>query len=112
MKLALLYREQLAFLKNHLMDELDQLVATITGWANVEHDDDGRHTDITADSITVEELIVTGSTIHINLPIPLAAYLAPGSFTVQSGTYIITSSLTLSGIEVATVLGTGRWVSV
>lgn len=76
MRISLLYREQIASLKSHLVDELDELVSTIGGWAATEHDDDGRHTDITADSVTTDLLtaitaVITNITISGTITLPL-----------------------------------------
>jgi hypothetical protein len=51
MNIAQQFRAQIGRLSGALQSELDQIVASIqTGW-NVEHDAEGHHTDITANSI-------------------------------------------------------------
>lgn len=90
MRLELLYREQIANLRNHLVDELDQIVSVVGGWSATEHDDDGRHTDITADSVTTALLTAT-----------------IGSITTLSVTTLTVSSVILSGFTQGSVLFAG-----
>lgn len=86
MRLALLYREQISGLGGELVNELDQMVSTIGGWAATEHDDDGRHTNVTADSVTTALLTATTARI-VNL--------------------ILSGSITLSGFTPGSVLFAG-----
>lgn len=47
-------------LSNSTREELQQLLALLEGYLRVEHDDSGRHTDVTADSVTVEGNVEAG----------------------------------------------------
>ena len=40
-------------LGNAVIKEFESLIARVSAWSNVEHDDDGTHTNITAQSVTV-----------------------------------------------------------
>lgn len=47
------YLAQIIGTDNWVYRELDQFYSLLQGWLSVEHDEDGHHTDVTADSITV-----------------------------------------------------------
>jgi hypothetical protein len=52
MALALKFRDKLPA---GVVDELDQLVGAIKGWWSPEHNDDGSHGDVNADSLTLQD---------------------------------------------------------
>jgi len=82
-RLEAIYKTQISGLGGALVNELDQLVSTIGGWSATEHDDDGRHTNITADSlvvagdVTIEGDLVVEGTSTLG-PIILSGF-TPGS---------------------------------
>jgi hypothetical protein len=51
--LGLKWPRQLAGVGGFIRNEFQNIVDTINAWSNVEHNDDGTHRDITADSVTV-----------------------------------------------------------
>jgi hypothetical protein len=65
-QLALKFRNMLP---NVVREELDNLVATIVAFWSVEHNADGTHKDIHANSITINGKPITGDTPPINLPL-------------------------------------------
>ncbi len=57
MRLSLIHREKLQALGSYLVSELDNLVARIrTGW-NVEHNEDGEHTHVHAETISTGRVV-------------------------------------------------------
>lgn len=52
MRLSLDFRTELGGVSTWITEELDHLIAKITGWWGVEHADDGSHKDIHATSVT------------------------------------------------------------
>jgi len=65
-QLALKFRNMLP---NVVREELDNLVATIVAFWNVEHNADGSHGDIHADSITINGKPITGESPPVDLPL-------------------------------------------
>lgn len=53
MNLLLYFREQLNAVSNAIVDELDQLIASITAAWEIEHNSDGTHGAVTAESVSV-----------------------------------------------------------
>lgn len=51
MAFALNFREQLT---GAIRDQFEQLVAWLNGWTRIEHNEDGTHSDVTAESLTLQ----------------------------------------------------------
>ena len=62
MRLILQFKDILQKMSGNLVSELEQMVERINSWARVEHNGDGTHGHITADSITVETFAYGGDT--------------------------------------------------
>jgi hypothetical protein len=57
---ALKFRERLQKIAGVLVEELDQLLIDVDAYLLVEHKGDGSHSDVTADSVTVENDVTAG----------------------------------------------------
>jgi hypothetical protein len=81
MAFGLKFREQLT---GAIRDEFEQLVASLNGWSRTEHNGDGSHSDISADSVTLQGAPV--GTL-IDLPYDATRFFAEPSavWTVQAG---------------------------
>jgi hypothetical protein len=53
MKLGLNWRHELHDANPAIVKELDQMISGLAGWSDVEHNEDGSHKDMTAESVDV-----------------------------------------------------------
>lgn len=63
MNLSLLFRSQLQTageVGNAILRNFELLVSSLTSWGQIEHNDDGTHADVTATSVTADDLIADG----------------------------------------------------
>lgn len=66
----------------NVLGELEGLIAGLTNWSDAEHNGDGTHGDITANSATIaEEITVSGTGSHNIGPVEIADTLNTGSGT-------------------------------
>jgi hypothetical protein len=70
---GLKFREQLT---GAFRDEIEQLVAALSAWAGVEHNEDGTHGDVTADTISIHDAILGEP---VNLPYSSARFFTSSS---------------------------------
>ena len=88
MNLGLMFRERLSGVLYVVQEELDQVIAGITGGWGIEHKPDGTHGDVTADSVTADEATVSGAWTHGGpWGIGRAAVLTPTELTSNQNNY-------------------------
>lgn len=88
---ALHFREQLASIKQVLVDELDQIVASAQSRWGRQHTQEGDHGDVTATSITAPSFHISGEPLRYQVSDDLAAGsdAHPIAVTLPAGTSFV-----------------------
>lgn len=96
--IGLQFPEQMTGALQVVQDELDQILARLTGLWRKEHGPDGAHTDVTADSVTADEVttpslvgpvVVSGGSVSLDYPLIATptAIINPAQITATQNNY-------------------------
>ena len=96
------------FLPNSTREELEAFEAQVTGYLSQEHNSDGSHGDVTADSVDVETDAAVGGDLAVVGNTTLTGTLTVEGLTELNGSLEVADGLVLAGEDNVTANATGE----